>query len=104
MLCTSMLIHKFGARLSTHQCAWPEMPPAGELGSGSESKGQPAAATDESLAIHLDTSYAAVIDGEGNMFSATPSDSSGSAEIVPGLGFAVSSRGSQSRVDSSHPS
>ncbi len=44
-----------------------------------------------------DTSYVAVIDGHGNMVSATPSDPSADTEVIPGTGLAVSSRGSQSR-------
>ncbi len=51
-----------------------------------------------------DTSYVCVIDRWGNTFSATPSDGYGSSPIVPGLGFPISARGSQSRVDATHPS
>ena len=50
-----------------------------------------------------DTSYLCVIDSWGNMFSAPPSDPFG-APILPDLGFAISSRGSQSWLDESHPS
>ena len=50
-----------------------------------------------------DTSYLCVLDKWGNMFSATPSDPFG-APIIPDLGFAISSRGSQSWLDRSHPS
>ena len=42
-----------------------------------------------------DTSYVCVVDEEGNVFSATPSDGF-SVPIMPGLGFVVSPRGSQS--------
>ena len=51
-----------------------------------------------------DTSYAAVIDREGNIFSATPSDTSWDAPVVPGLGFTPSARGSQSFAVPGHPS
>lgn len=51
----------------------------------------------------IDTSYVAVIDRFGNAFSATPSDGSYDMPIAPGLGFAASSRGSQSRPDPDHP-
>lgn len=51
-----------------------------------------------------DTSYVCVVDASGNAFSATPSDGVGTAPIVPGLGFVVSDRGSQSWVDRAHPS
>ena len=44
-----------------------------------------------------DTSYVAVIDDEGNMFSATPSDTSADTVVIPGTGICPSSRGSQSR-------
>lgn len=50
-----------------------------------------------------DTSYLCVVDRWGNMFSATPSDPFG-PPIIPELGFAISSRGSQSWLDRSHPS
>lgn len=44
-----------------------------------------------------DTSYVAVIDRDGNMFSATPSDTSADTHVIPGTGLCPSSRGSQSR-------
>lgn len=44
-----------------------------------------------------DTSYVAVIDEHGNMFSATPSDTSADTVVIPGTGICPSSRGSQSR-------
>ncbi len=50
-----------------------------------------------------DTSYVAAIDDEGNVFSATPSDSWHQSPIVPELGIVVSGRGSQSRLDPRHP-
>lgn len=48
-----------------------------------------------------DTSYVAVIDRDGNMFSATPSDTSADTVVIPGTGLCPSSRGSQSRGTSS---
>ena len=56
------------------------------------------------VAAEPDTSYVAVVDAEGNAFSATPSDGTYSVPIVPGLGLIASSRGSQSRPDPAHPS
>lgn len=50
-----------------------------------------------------DTSYVAVVDGEGNLFSATPSDPTFWTPMVPGLGFGLSGRGCQSRVEPDHP-
>jgi gamma-glutamyltranspeptidase/glutathione hydrolase len=85
--------------------AWPEMPPPGDpagwqavlpswtgpMGTGSGPS-------------NLDTSYIAVVDREGNAFSATPSDVSTDTPVVPGTGLAVSSRGSQSWLVPEHPS
>ncbi|GGK40810.1 gamma-glutamyltransferase family protein [Salinarimonas ramus] len=51
-----------------------------------------------------DTSYVAVVDRDGNAFSATPSDGSWNVPVVPGTGLVPSSRGSQSRPDPAHPS
>lgn len=51
----------------------------------------------------LDTSYVCVVDGHGNAFSATPSDGSVGAPIIPGLGFVPSARGVQSFTDANAP-
>jgi len=51
-----------------------------------------------------DTSYVCVVDGEGNAFSATPSDGVQYTPVVPGLGLVVSGRGDQSWLDPAHPS
>jgi gamma-glutamyltranspeptidase/glutathione hydrolase len=51
-----------------------------------------------------DTSYACVVDRWGNVFSATPSDSSHDGIVVRGTGLVPSTRGSQSRVVDGHPS
>ena len=87
--------------------ATPEMPLPGDpwphmgMPSGNGHRGRP-----EVLAggLPADTSYACVVDRWGNAFSATPSDNIGTSPIVPGLGFIVSSRGSQSWLDPEHPS
>ncbi len=50
-----------------------------------------------------DTSYLCVVDEAGNAFSATPSDGVGGTPIVPGLGFPISSRGTQTWLDPEHP-
>ena len=52
----------------------------------------------------LDTSSVVVLDRSGNAFCATPSDVSVDTVVIPGTGLCVSSRGSQSWVDASHPS
>ncbi|MFN3448595.1 MAG: gamma-glutamyltransferase family protein [Roseococcus sp.] len=53
--------------------------------------------------VEADTSYVAVVDRHGNAFSATPSDGSWNAPVVPGLGIIPSNRGCQSRPDPRHP-
>ena len=97
--------------------AYPEMPPAGDLkgqGSSGQQKADIRNATDDPVTsdphdtqprdphqlkdpASADTSYVAVIDAEGNMFSATPSDTSADTVVIPGTGICPSSRGSQSR-------
>ena len=51
-----------------------------------------------------DTIYCAVTDRDGNMYSATLSDTSYDTPLIPGTGLAISSRGSQSRLQEGHPS
>lgn len=53
---------------------------------------------------HLDTSYAAVVDAAGNVFSVVPSDVSYDSPVIPGTGIVPSSRGAQSWVRRGHPS
>ncbi len=50
-----------------------------------------------------DTAYVCVVDGAGNAFSATPSDGVGGSPVIPGLGFAISARGTQTWLDPEHP-
>ena len=61
-------------------------------------------ASDAPLKPPPDTSIVCVIDGEGNGLCATPSDTSWDTPVVPGMGFAVSSRGAQSWAVRDHPS
>jgi gamma-glutamyltranspeptidase/glutathione hydrolase len=68
---------------------WREMPPAGDPFKNP---------------WEADTSYTCVVDRWGNAFSATPSDPQLGTPLVPGLGFAISDRGSQSWLDNDHPS
>ena len=85
--------------------AWPEMPPAGDLGlSGSPGGDRNLHATEGEPALDLDTSYICVVDRHGNVFSATPSDVSSDTPVIPGTGLCPSSRGSQSWGVSGHPS
>lgn len=78
--------------------AMPDMPP--DLYHNSE---RPKAAT-QPPERDPDTSYLCVVDRWGNAFSATPSDASWRAPVVPGLGIVPSGRGTQSRPDPAHPS
>lgn len=50
-----------------------------------------------------DTIYGCTVDRHGNAYSATLSDTACDTPIVPGTGLAVSSRGSQSRLQAEHP-
>jgi gamma-glutamyltranspeptidase/glutathione hydrolase len=88
------------ARLVRADKAWPTMPPPGLATS------QPAdvaAVIATSPPPSLDTSYVCAVDRHGNVFSATPSDGSASAPVIPGTGFTPSSRGSQSWGDPTLP-
>lgn len=77
--------------------ATPGMPPPGDIPGYSVAPLRPH--EDEDFAGQLDTSYICVVDRHGNAVSATPSDGSAASEIIPGLGFAPSSRGAQSWTD-----
>lgn len=86
--------------------AWPEMPPAGDTGSGQRPTSPPAVSHPAPAGVDrgLDTTYVCVVDRHGNAFSATPSDGvMRKSPIVPGTGLAPSSRGNQSRTDPRHP-
>ena len=78
--------------------AWKEMPPAGDAAERRELL--PLAGGSDAL----DTSYVAVVDAEGNGFSATPSDPNVDSPVVAGVGCVVSPRGSQGWLDPSHAS
>ena len=71
--------------------------PARKASSGNSS-------ADRKLPWESDTTYLCVVDGQGNAFSATPSDGVGGAAVVPGLGFPISHRGTQSWLDPDHAS
>ena len=83
--------------------AWPDMAPPGLFPGAKPYRSSPQRSVG-SEQRRLDTSYVCAIDRHGNAFSATPSDGSLDAPIVPGLGFAVSARGEQSWTDPAHPS
>jgi gamma-glutamyltranspeptidase/glutathione hydrolase len=82
--------------------AWREMPPAGDIAGYPRARALPQATVGEPAPL-ADTSYACVIDRDGNAFSTTPSDGSSATPVIPGTGLCPSSRGSQSWTDPAHP-
>ena len=64
---------------------------------------RPAPSVADMPKMEADTSYVCTVDRWGNAFSATPSDGSWNAPVVPGLGIIPSNRGTQSRPDPDHP-
>jgi gamma-glutamyltranspeptidase / glutathione hydrolase len=87
--------------------ACPEMPSAGDPWRHQRARGK--RAVEQRVAPvpgaePPDTSYLCVLDRDGDAFSATPSDGVGSTPLVPGLGFVLSPRGTQSWLDPDHPS
>jgi gamma-glutamyltranspeptidase / glutathione hydrolase len=83
--------------------AWPEMPPCGEIPGFAHRPG-PVPTALGAAAGARDTSYVCVVDKEGNVLSATPSDPSFDTPVIPGTGLCPSSRGSQSWADPTHAS
>ena len=83
--------------------AWPEMPPCGEL-PGFAGGPAPVPTRERAAAGARDTSYVCVVDKDGNVFSATPSDTSYDTPVIPGTGLCPSSRGAQSWADPAHAS
>ena len=79
--------------------AWAEMPPAGDALPRRELLPLAGGSSDA-----LDTSYVAVVDADGNGFSATPSDPNVDSPAVSGVGCVVSPRGSQGWLDPTHAS
>ena len=82
--------------------AWREMPAAGEIAGYPRARALPQPTRGEPAPL-ADTSYACVIDRDGNAFSTTPSDGSSATPVIPGTGLCPSSRGSQSWTDPAHP-
>jgi gamma-glutamyltranspeptidase/glutathione hydrolase len=83
--------------------AWPQMPPFGAI-PGFEERDAPAPTLESASVGAHDTSYVCVMDKDGNVFSATPSDPSYDTPVIPGTGLCPSSRGSQSWADPAHAS
>lgn len=87
--------------------AWPELPPAGKVSADMEATHRTSKPYQESAGsppAPADTSYCCAIDKAGNIFSATPSDVSWDAPVIPGTGFCPSSRGMQSWAVPGHAS
>ncbi|MGQ4806969.1 hypothetical protein NKDENANG_00307 [Candidatus Entotheonellaceae bacterium PAL068K] len=92
--------------IDPHQ-AQPGMPPAGDPWHGNGAAPPWNRATlvaGVAAANTLDTTYVCVVDRDGNVFSATPSDGCFGAPVTPGLGMTISTRGSQSWVVNGHAS
>ena len=85
------------------EAAFPELPPPGAVAEEAASPPPPRAA-EATAGAALDTSYASVVDRQGNVFSATPSDVAHDTPVIPGTGLCVSSRGAQSWAVSGHAS
>ena len=89
-------------KLIRNDRAWPEMPPAGDVKDFPRATPLPEPTRGEPAPL-ADTSYACVIDRQGNAFSTTPSDGSSATPVIPGTGLCPSSRGSQSWTDPESP-
>lgn len=90
------------AKLIDMDRAAPGLPPPGRPNGRNPLSG-PLALRLPSSTVTPDTSYVMVADQMGNIFAASPSDTSHDAPAVPGLGFVISTRGGQSRVEADHP-
>ena len=91
--------------------AWPGMPPAGDPRNGKPAlNGGPLSPRDAAEPLATagvsggGTSYFAVIDRDGNIFSSTPSEGTkNGGAVIPGTGMVFSMRGSQSKLVEGHP-
>ena len=86
--------------------AWPEMPPAGDPWTGAATRRTApvlSGSAGSARPAEIDTSHLSVMDRWGNVFGATFSDSFIYGPITPGTGLTISTRGTQSWVDPSHP-
>jgi gamma-glutamyltranspeptidase / glutathione hydrolase len=85
-------------------CAAPGMPSPGRIEGFSVPPWTPdPSSISEPTAPPLETSYFCVIDTDGNVFSATPSDPTSGGTVIPGLGISTSRWGSRAHTDESHP-
>ncbi len=91
--------------------AWPGTPPPGDprnrkatLDGGPQSPRDAPAPVATAGVSGGGTSYFAVIDRDGNIFSSTPSEGTkNGGAVIPGTGLVFSMRGSQSKVIDGHP-
>jgi gamma-glutamyltranspeptidase / glutathione hydrolase len=83
--------------------AFGAMPEPGQPLGQPAHRGASAAPARGATAMAPDTIYAAVMDRYGNAYSATLSDTSYDAPVIPGIGMVISSRGQQSRLAAGHP-
>lgn len=87
------------AGLVSEDRAWPRMPPPGDPRGMAALAREPARLADDfpisEPGAGLDTTYCCAVDSHGNVFSATPSDTSSDTPIIPGMGFCASARGTQ---------
>jgi gamma-glutamyltranspeptidase / glutathione hydrolase len=86
--------------------AWPDMPPAGEVGGMSIPSWCPdpsAGAPVEIADTKPETSFLCVADRHGNVFAATPSDPTIGGPVVPGTGIVPSMWGSRGYTGADHP-
>ena len=84
--------------------AWAEAPPHGAVPGFEAQMAKTLSPPQAPEYVLHDTSYACAVDGDGNAFSTTPSDSCGASPIIPGLGLLASSRGSQGWAVEGHAS
>ena len=91
--------------------AWPGTPPPGDPLNGKATlNGAPQSPHEAAVPVGAarvsggGTSFFAVIDRNGNIFSSTPSEGTkNGGPIIPGTGLAFSLRGSQSKLTDGHP-
>ena len=105
---TALLSDEYGARQRARidpERAFGKMPAPGNPENHANSAGQihNHAKTRGGVVTAPDTIYAAVMDRHGNAYSATLSDTSYDAPVIPGTGMVMSSRGQQSRLTPGHP-
>lgn len=85
--------------------ASPEMPAPGKVDGFDMApwRPDPSSGPSQAPAMPLETSYFCVVDGDGNLFSATPSDPTISGDVVPGTGVTTSRWGSRAHTGPDHP-